>query len=305
MGQRMLGTMHRYAGFQAAVAWDPDEAARALTAKRFPKLQIASCAEEAIETDATSAVYIACPPAHHEAHARAAFDASKHVWCEKPLGVDITTSEALTDYATRSGQVNIVNFSLASAIATGEIELLLEADYFGELQGVELRVHFASWPREWQADAAGWLAYRDEGGYTREVVSHWVYLTQRLFGSVTLDKAFARYPGNNLSETHLHAIADVKGVPFSIAGSAGGTGPDLVEYTIWGDRASCRIVDWNRFYTSKGGPWHAEREDVADPREAGYERQLTNASSAFADLPHSMPSFADALAVQRIIEAML
>ena len=154
-------------------------------------------------------------------------------------------------------------------------------------------------------NAADWLSYREEGGMTREVVSHWVYLSQRLFGKVTLGESFARYPSEKLCESHLAASLDVDGIPLSIACSTGGVGPDLVEYTIWGSRASARIVDWNRLFTSRGHDWRAEREDVADPREAGYERQLTNAASAFADLPHTMPSFADALEVQRLVEGML
>ncbi len=32
MGQRMLGNMHRYAGFEACSAWDPDPDACARTA---------------------------------------------------------------------------------------------------------------------------------------------------------------------------------------------------------------------------------------------------------------------------------
>ncbi len=305
MGQRMLGTMHRYAGFNVVLAWDPDPAVCEATAKRYPRVTIADSAEEAIKSDETSVVYIACPPVAHDVHARTAFEASKHVWCEKPLGVDIETSEKLVEYATNSGQVNIVNFSLASAVATGEIELMLEGGWFGDVVGLDLRIHFATWPREWQMNAADWLSYREEGGMTREVVSHWVYLSQRLFGKVTLGESFTRYPSEKLCESHLGASLDVEGIPLSIACSTGGVGPDLVEYTIWGSRASARIVDWNRLFTSRGHDWRAEREDVADPREAGYERQLTNAASAFADLPHTMPTFADALEVQRLIEGML
>lgn len=305
MGQRMLGSMHRYAGFDALVAWDPDEAACRHTAEHFPSVRIAAGADEAIDASDTTAVYIACPPVHHDAHARAAFNAGKAVWCEKPLGVDIATSEALVETASSSGQVHIVNFSLASAVATAEIERYLANGALGNIVGIDLRVHFGAWPREWQKAAASWLSYRVEGGFTREVVSHWVYLSERLFGPARLQESFARYPHDERAESHLSAMLEVGGYPFSIACSAGGSGPDLVEYTLWGERSSCRIVDWNRLFTSHGEAWRAEREDVRDPREAGYERQLANAASALAGQAHSMPTFADALSVQRLIEAML
>lgn len=305
MGQRMLGSMHRYAGFDAVVAWDPDEGACRETVERYPGMRIASSAQDAIGSEGSSVVYIACPPVHHEAHARAALDAGKVVWCEKPLGVDIAASEALVEHAEKSGHVNIVNFSLASAVATSEIEQMLDSGKLGDIVGIDFRAHFSQWPREWQMDASAWLSYREEGGFTREVVSHWIYLTERLFGPATLETASARYPDEARAETHLTAMLTSRGHPFSVACSVGGAGPDLVEYTIWGERGSCRIVDWNRLFTTDGIEWKAERTDVADPREVGYERQLANAANAVAGPAHSMPSFADALSVQRIVEAML
>lgn len=305
MGQRMLGSMHRYAGFDAVVAWDPNPDACAATATQYPAIRIASSAADAIDTGDSSVVYIACPPVFHETHARAAFDHGKAVWCEKPLGVDIATSEALVERAGESGLVNIVNFSLASAVAAGEVERMLAAGQLGEIIGIDIRVHFSQWPREWQMAASGWLSFREEGGYTREVVSHWIYLTERLSGPAVLQNASVHYPDARRAETHLTALLSAGHVPITVAGSAGGIGPDLVEYTIWGERSSCRIVDWNRLYSSDGGEWKAERTDVADPREAGYERQLENAAKAVAGDAHTMPNFANALSVQRLIEAML
>ena len=105
MGQRMLGSMSRYDGFDALVAYDPDEAARARVARDFPGVRIAASASDAITDSSVNCVYIACPPSHHEAHALAAFDAGKAVWCEKPLGVDLDSSISLVEAARRSGQI--------------------------------------------------------------------------------------------------------------------------------------------------------------------------------------------------------
>jgi predicted dehydrogenase len=250
-------------------------------------------------------VYIACPPNYHEEHALAAFAANKAVYCEKPLGVDVAQSESLAAQAQASGLPNIVNFSLASAAATRELEMQLANGTLGEVWGVDVRIHFSQWPRAWQMAAADWLSYRNEGGFTREVLSHWVYLTERLIGCVELESCQVRYPRGNLAETHLQATLLAEGVPVSIAASSGGVGPDQVEYTVWGTQASSRVVDWNELFTSNGGPWAPALADIADPREKGYELQLANAAAATAGKPHSMPTFADALSVQSIIEAML
>ena len=305
MGQRMLGNMHKYNGFEPVVVWDPDPSACAQTQALYPQVRIADTAADALAGPDVECVYIACPPQFHAEHARNAFAAGKAVWCEKPLGVDIEQSSELAAAAERSGQVHIVNFSLANAIATSELEGLLAADELGDVQHIDLRLHFARWPRDWQAAAAGWLAYRREGGFTREVVSHWIYLTARVLSMPTLQVAHCRYPQGELAETHLLAMLDVGGVPFSISASSGGVGPDIVEYTVQGSRRGFRVREWNVPLVSDGQAWVRCRSEVADPRESGYAMQLENAARAVAGEPHDMPDFRMALEVQRVIEAMV
>jgi predicted dehydrogenase len=305
MGQRMLGSMAASPHFSVLTAWDPDAGACARTRELYPDIHIAASAEEAIGTGDIGVVYIACPPIWHEQHATAAMTAGKAVYCEKPLGVDIAESRALVASARNAGVVNIVNFSLASAAAVREVEKRLAAGQLGDIVGVDVRVHFSQWPREWQADAADWLSYRQQGGFTREVLSHWVYLSERLFGALELRRTAARYPGGDGAETHIVAELAAGALPITVAGSVGGAGPDLIEYTIWGSRQSCRIFDWNRLFVSDGADWHPELTHIADPRQLGYQLQLDNAAAAIAGDDHSMPDFAAALSVQVLIEDML
>jgi 1,5-anhydro-D-fructose reductase (1,5-anhydro-D-mannitol-forming) len=305
MGQRMLGSMAVNRQFRVVSGWDPDAGACQRTHQTYPEIRVADCAGDAIEAEDSTVVYIACPPVWHKEHAIAAMRSGKAVYCEKPLGVDVAQSRDLMEQARAAGVVNIVNFSLASAAAVQEIEKRLEAGALGDVVGVDVRVHFSQWPREWQKDAAAWLSYREQGGFTREVLSHWVYLTERLFGRARLGRAAARYPGDGLAETHVIAELEAGGLPITMAGSVGGAGPDLVEYTLWGTRQSCRIFDWNRLFSSDGGEWTPQLSHIDDPRQLGYQLQLDNAAAAIAGGDHSMPDFADALSVQILIEEML
>jgi predicted dehydrogenase len=305
MGQRMLGSMALSPHFSARTAWDPDAGACARTRELYPDIRIADSAVDAIEAPDVDVVYVACPPIWHKEYAAAAMASGKAVYCEKPLGVDVAESRALVEGVQAAGVVNIVNFSLASAAAVREVETRLAAGDVGEIQGVDVRVHFSQWPREWQVDAADWLSFRQQGGFTREVLSHWVYLSQRLFGALELRRAAARYPGGDGAETHIIAELAAGGLPITIAGSVGGAGPDLVEYTIWGNRQSCRIFDWNRLFVSDGGDWEPQLTHIEDPRQLGYQLQLDNAAAAIAGEEHSMPDFGAALAVQVLIEEML
>jgi predicted dehydrogenase len=305
MGQRMLTNMTAHDRFSVVAAWDPDAAACMRTVERFPQLRIADSAESAIAAPESSVVYVASPPACHREYALRGFAAGKAVYCEKPLGVDLAESRELVARAARSGQMNIVNFTLASAAAVRDVERRMAAGALGPIRGVDVRLHFATWPRDWQMDAASWLARRAQGGFTREVLSHWVYLTERLFGPVVLDAAHATYPDADGAETHLVAALHAGEIPVTVAGSVGGVGPDRVEYSLWGERESCRIHDWNRLRTSTGGDWVDRLRDLADPRAAGYVLQLDNAAAALAGETHSMPSFEDALRVQVTIESIL
>ena len=154
MGQRMLGSMALSPHFSVLTAWDPDAGACERTRELYPDIRIAASAEEAIGAADTGVVYIACPPIWHREYATAAMAAGKAVYCEKPLGVDIAESRELVESARDAGVVNIVNFSLASAAAVREVEKRLGADQLGEITGIDVRVHFSQWPREWQVDAA-------------------------------------------------------------------------------------------------------------------------------------------------------
>ncbi|MCP5150998.1 MAG: Gfo/Idh/MocA family oxidoreductase [Chromatiales bacterium] len=111
MGQRMLANMSAHPQFEVAVAWDPDADARAFTVQRHPQTRIAASAEAAIADPDTGVVYVASPPAWHAAHAIAALDAGKAVYCEKPLAVDLAEGRALVERAERSPMAAIVNFS--------------------------------------------------------------------------------------------------------------------------------------------------------------------------------------------------
>lgn len=156
------------------------------------------------------------------------------------------------------------------------------------------------------ADGGGGLAQQaTEGGFTREVISHWAYLTERFFGRAALEDSWVGYPEGDGAETHIHATLRIGPLPVSVVGSIGGVGKDQVEYTIWGSAALCRITDWHQFSVSDGGDWELGHTDITNLGPKDHARQLSNAAAAVAGESHSMPDFADALSVQVLVEGML
>jgi predicted dehydrogenase len=305
MGHRMLTNMTAHGGFDLVGGWDPSPAARNHTRAAFPGLPLVETAAEVIADPRAEVVYIACPPGAHAEHALAAIAAGKTVFCEKPLGVDLAQSRALVQAIEDSKTPNAVNFPFADGQAANTIAAALGDGTLGAIAGADIRLHFSRWPRDWQVGAA-WLAERAEGGFVREVFSHFVYLTQRLLGPARLIDASVRYPADpKLCETHFLARLDCGGVPVSAAGGAGGVGPDRIEFTLWGATRSYRLWDWNRLRSSDGGPWQDELTGLENPRQDGYLRMLDNFRAFLAGEAHTMPSFRDALAVQAIVEEIL
>jgi len=305
MGHRMLTNMSAHGGFTLAAAWDPSEDACRMAAEQYPDIKIGKTALQIITDPDIDVVYIASPPQSHKEYATAAAQAGKVVFCEKPLGVDIPDSQSLVEEVEATGVQNAVNFPFADSQAINRIQQKIQDGSAGDILGVDLRLHFSSWPRGWQ-HSASWLSMRKEGGFVREVGSHYVYLVEKLFGSATFVDALVRYPDDTTScETHFHAQLDCNGLPISFAGGAGGVGPDRVEFTVWGSKTSYRLWDWMNLKSSTGGEWQDELPGTDDLRQDGYKRVLNNLLCMINGEKHSMPPLRAALSVQEIIEEIL
>jgi len=305
IGQRLLANVAQNDAFTVAAGWDPDPAAMAEAAIACPGMPAAPDAVQLINDPNVGVVYIGCPPAWHRIYLEQAVAAGKPVWCEKPLAIDLADAEAMTALVEDHDLPAAVNFVHASSAVIDAMAEALAAGRLGTPLRAELRIHFARWPRDWQV-RAGWLRLREQGGFVREVVSHFVYLSQRLFGPVELIDSIVAYPDDPaLCENQILAQLDCAGLPLGIAAASGGMGPDEVEYTVWGDARSLRLVDWFNLHESDGGAWQPALPALGDPRGEAMQHQLHNLQALLDGEQHSMASFRDALAVQHVVEAML
>lgn len=304
IGRRMLANMPKQGRLEVVGGWDlSPEAARAAVAD-FPWLTLAETPEALIEAPGTDLVYIGVPPRAHAHYARAAMAAGKAIFCEKPLGVDLAESRGLVAAVRASGVPQAVNLSLAAARGVAAMRAALADGSLGAIAGADIRLHFGQWPRGWQAGAT-WLAKRAEGGFMREVGTHFVYLAETLLGPSRLVSASTVYPGGEAAETHVLARLDCGGVPVTLAGSVGGAGPDLVEFTLWGSRRSMRLTDFYRLWRNDGGDWEDAFPAFANPALDAYRLQLDALVTLLDGAPSVLPDFAAALRVQERVEAIL
>jgi len=306
IGQRMLANMPNQGSLEIVGGWDLSAEACASAKEKFPWLTIAGSAEALIQDPETDVVYIGVPPMAHRGYALAAIAAEKAVFCEKPLGVDVEESRELTDRMEASGLKQAVNFVFGAARGAEMMKAAIDAGEAGDVAGVDIRLHFAKWPRGWQENAA-WLGQREQGGFVREVLSHYLFLTEKLFGGSELVSSSLAYPASpeGAAETHVLAQLDCSGIPVTFAGTVGGIGPDLVEYTVWGERKSFRLNDWYRLTASDGGDWRDMIEGVDNLPLDAYMLQLDNLAAMLDGRPHTLPDFRAALSVQERIEELL
>lgn len=304
MGQRMLEHMRMHDGFAPTILWDPDPKACAAALALAPGAAIAIDAEAAIAQ--SELVYLACPPAPRKAYALKAAAAGKAVFLEKPLGIDVTESEDLVAELDRFGVPAAVNFTQAAGAALARVSTAARFGEMGEIIGADIVVTYSVWPRAWQQSAA-WLRDRAEGGLTREVLSHFLFFSERVLGPLSLVWAKPAYPDDSaLCETHMQArLETVVGKPVSVMASVGGAQADRQEVTIKGSRGSYRISDFSKLSHSTGGAFEPLAHAPADSRAVGLNAQLDALALCLKGRPHPLATPHEALSVQRLIEAML
>lgn len=308
IGRRMLEQTRMRGDFEIIGAWDTSEDAREAAARDFPGTAIAGGAAAAVADPRTEVVYIGTPPAHHRHYALLAARLGRKVFCEKPLAVDVAEGERLVSEIDGMRVPNAVNFVFASAPAARRMAALLAEGTIGAPVAVDTRLFFSRWPRDWQASAQ-WLRLRAEGGFVREVFSHFVYLMFDLFGVCEARSALIDWPADpKLCERSALAQLDCGGLPATLTASAGGGGPDEVSFVVRGERGAVRLDNWHALSIADGDRWvpvevpHAPHPDL---RIAAYQAQLDSLALFARGGPHRLPDMARALAVQRVVETIL
>jgi predicted dehydrogenase len=289
MGSEMLGIAVGHPEFEVMLAADP--------ARLAPGgVPYTPDAQRVIDHPDIDAVYIASPPSTHAGHAVQAMKAGKAVFCEKPLAIDLDEGAEMVSVAAELGAVNALNFVLSDRAASVEVGRALRAGEAGTVLGVDVRLLFPEWPRAFQREA-GWVAGREQGGFLREVASHYLFLTDRLLGPLTRSHTqIANGPGAETAVSGLLTAAG--GVPVRVSGQVA-AGPESYEWTLYGSRASYRITEWGRLLKGDGSGW---REVTLDGPRGDERTRLTEFARAVRGEPTTLAGFPAGLRIQRLIE---
>lgn len=292
---------------QVVGVWDPSAAAGQRLAAALPRVPRLADAQAVIT--AADCVYLASPPATHLDYARAALAEGRAVFSEKPLAVDLEDARVFSAAVEADGLRAAVNFVLASSPAVNQLRAWRDGGLVGTAKSLEIEVGFAQWPRPWQSDAAGWLGKRDQGGFTREVISHFLFLSRRLLGPLVLLEGQATFPPGDASETLVRARLTAGGLPVTLDGAVGST--EKPDHNIWmleGDRGAIRLRDWSIAERRlANGAWaeapHAIANEVGRPLVLA--RQLAKVIRMTRGETQDLATVREALEVQEIVEAIL
>ena len=305
MGERMLRAMERHASFTVAAVWDaaPDAAEKL---QRIGKhARFARDPLDLVTDPAVACVYIATPPRTHLDYAHLAFDHGKAVFAEKPLSVDVEAARACASRVLREQRAAAINFPFAAAPAVRAIASGLGSGELGSIERIDIQLAFARWPRTWQAPAR-WLGQSEQGGFAREVLSHFIFLTQRLVGPMRIHDCRVDYPSDRgAAETAITATLMAGQIPVSVTGRVGGEIDDLNRWILTGSQGAFELHDWFRVKRRINGGWLEIDFGEGSVCDMAIRAQLDALDAMLSGRPHPLPSFREGLAVQECIEALL
>ena len=292
---------------------------------------------EAINDASIDLVAIATPNLLHAPIAIAALRAGKAVYCEKPLAATIADSEAMVAAAAASGRPTVVGFTylynpmIALArelIADGEIGAVTA------FRGIHAEDFMAS------ADAPfNWRCEPDQaGGALADIGSHIIAMAQHLVGDIAAvsGRLHTAYPTRRdaCGEARAVMVDDQMDAVVRFAGGATGalaaswiaSGHKMgLAFEVSGTRGSITFTQErfnelklyragpgraNGFTTICAGPEHGDYGAFcpASGHQIGYNDlktiEVKTAIEAVAGLPSAAKSFADALAVERVADAI-
>ncbi|MGK7868763.1 Gfo/Idh/MocA family oxidoreductase [Falsiroseomonas sp. E2-1-a20] len=307
MGERLLraALAHDQAVIRPVAVWDPSPAAAARLAEVAPGLPMLDSPAAVIA--ACEALYVASPPSSHLDHAGAAFAAGRAAFLEKPLAADLAAARSFVAAAEASGARAAVNFPMASSPAVAQLAAWRAG--MGAPRALGIRAAFATWPRGWQQGAAGWLAKRAEGGFTREVLSHFLFLTRRQLGPLELLERDATFPAGDGAETAVRARLTAGGVPVTVEGRVGGTDRDEAnEWRLEGEAGSIRLRDWSLAERLEAdGAFRPAPDALPNERMRPMvlRGQLDKVAALTRGQPQDLATLREALEVQEVVEAIL
>lgn len=246
-------------------------------------------------------IYLAVPPKYHYYYGVDIFKSGKHFLCEKPLANSRKEVETMAKLAHYYDVVDAVNFPTIYGSAYEKIIDLLYENVIGHILRLEFHGYFREWPRPWQRNP--WIVTREQGGFTREVVTHYIQLMQRLFGDIEGIHSFVNYPTDKYrSEKSLIAKANIGDIEVLINCIADIGMKEDLSFNIIGSKGTISLKNWNELWLSKkDSPLELLKLEQRD----SLVNLFDNLFRAIEGKPADLVDFTEGCKVHKVIEEIL
>ncbi|WP_209124683.1 Gfo/Idh/MocA family protein [Alkalihalobacillus sp. BA299] len=258
---------------------------------------------ELVSRQSVDIVYVAVPPAHHHEVVLAAIEQGKHVLCEKPLANNLQEAKDMLEKARQANVVHAIHFPLPYNAPFATIKNLVEKEELGEIRRISLKMHFDVWPRVWQQTP--WIGTREQGGFIREIMPHYLQMIVHFFGRMTDVKAYIEYPEDN-EKSELGLIAKLTledGLQVLVDGLVGQAEKEKIAFTIHGTNQTITLEDWRKVKIAERGEelTHIDASELTLSNVNLIDEfiKATSGEKAF------LINFEEGLKVQEVLEALL
>ena len=264
-------------------------------------LKIATSENELLNDNNIDIIYLAVPPKYHYPIALDIFKSGKHFICEKPLANSTKEAEEMYKLSKENNIVCAMNFPTMYSSTYAKMDELLKDGFIGELMRIEFQGYFSQWPREWQQN--NWIATREQGGFVREVVTHYIQIIQRLFGDIENVNTFIEYPADILkSETSIIAKGNIETTPVLINAIAGIEMKEELNLKIFGSNGVIFLKNWRELWISNND---MEMQRIEIIESNGLIDLLDNVFRAIDGEDSNIVDFYEGYRTHKVIEELL
>lgn len=251
MGDRMIQAIASHSRYQVAAVCDVSEERAQEAAKQAGDAAWYTDYRNMLDDMHIDLVYLAVPPKLHHPIALEVLKRKKHLLCEKPLANSLAEAQEMLAAAETAGVVHAMHFPMYYQNVLPQ--MMARLPELGTIRRIDILVHFHKWPRPWQQ--AAWLAGREQGGFIREVLPHFVHLTYSLFGDMQVIRSDVDYPSDpEACEIGVAAyLQGADGTPITINGLAGIAHKEHLDYRIYGTQGTLSLVNWTNLHFGKEG----------------------------------------------------
>lgn len=246
IGERLLPIIKEYSEIEIVSVYDINSDKTSEICNKYD-VKGAGSVEEMLMDDTVDAVYLAVPPKFHKDIAIDIMKSGKHILCEKPLAGTIEEAKAMLDYAKTTSLVHGMNFPLYYGPGYQKIKDVLDNAELGEIKRIEIKGIFPDWPRKWQINP--WIDSKDQGGFVREVFTHFIQLVQDYFGLIEIEHSCVIHPmDSDKSEIDVYAYGLIDSTPMVFSGMTGIGHEEDLRLVINGTKGVLELVNWRDVY---------------------------------------------------------